>query len=177
MSEIIELTKIDFKSVFIAVVVILIGVKAIVSLFEWIVDKLGLETKWVRNKKAEHELLLETSKKQDNLSDCMNNIINSVGVLQQKQDEIVTTVNKLVDSNQARDEATIEEMCDRIGQKTRYYINVLHGIPEDEYDDFVRLFNAYEGIGGNHGAKQKYEYCIKHLEVLPVKKEIIVESK
>ena len=61
MDEIIELTKIDFAYIFVAVFVILIGVKVIVSLFEWVVGKLGLETKWMRQKKEEHNLLLETS--------------------------------------------------------------------------------------------------------------------
>lgn len=62
MSEIVELTKIDFVSVFIAVFAILVGVKAIVSLFEWVVSKLGLETKWMRQKREEHDLLVQTSK-------------------------------------------------------------------------------------------------------------------
>lgn len=61
VNEIIELTKINFSSVFIAVFVILVGVKAIVSLFEWVVEKLGLETKWMRTKREEHELLIKTS--------------------------------------------------------------------------------------------------------------------
>lgn len=61
MDEIIELTKIDFAYVFVAVFVILIGIKVIVSLFEWIINKLGLETKWMRNKREEHELLIQTS--------------------------------------------------------------------------------------------------------------------
>ena len=57
MDEIIELTKIDFSYVFIAVFVILIGIKVIISLFEWAVDKLGLETKWMKIKREEHVLL------------------------------------------------------------------------------------------------------------------------
>lgn len=61
MSEIIELTKINFSSVFVAVFVILIGIKAMVSLLEWVVDKLGLETKWMRKNREEHELLIQTS--------------------------------------------------------------------------------------------------------------------
>lgn len=61
MSEIIELTKIDFVSLFVAVFVILIGIKVIVSLFEWIVEKLGLETKWMRQKREERDLLIQTS--------------------------------------------------------------------------------------------------------------------
>lgn len=73
MNEIIELTNVDFSSIFISVFIILIGVKAIVSLFEWVINKLGLETKWMRRKREEHELLLDTS--------------NSLIALQQKHDE------------------------------------------------------------------------------------------
>lgn len=62
MNEIMELTKINFSSVFIAVFVILIGIKSIASLLEWVIEKLGLETKWMRRQREEHELLLNTSK-------------------------------------------------------------------------------------------------------------------
>ena len=69
MNEIIELTNVDFSSIFISVFIILISVKAIVSLFEWVINKLGLETKWMRRKREEHELLLQTSQ---NLADLRN---------------------------------------------------------------------------------------------------------
>lgn len=61
MSEIIELTNIDFSTIFISVFIILLGTKAVVSSFEWVINKLGLETKWMRQKREEHELLLNTS--------------------------------------------------------------------------------------------------------------------
>lgn len=61
MNEIIEITKVNFSSVFVSVSVILVGVKAIVSLFEWVVEKLGLETRWMRKQREEHELLIQTS--------------------------------------------------------------------------------------------------------------------
>ena len=61
MNEIIELTNLDFSSIFISVFIILVGIKAVVSLFEWIINKLGLETKWMREKREEHKLLLNTS--------------------------------------------------------------------------------------------------------------------
>lgn len=61
MDAILELTKIDFSYVFIAVFAILIGIKVIVSLFEWIVEKLGLETKWMRQKREQRDLLIQTS--------------------------------------------------------------------------------------------------------------------
>ena len=61
MDAIKELTQINFVYVFISVFVILIGIKVIVSLFEWVIDKLGLETKWMRKRREERELLFQTS--------------------------------------------------------------------------------------------------------------------
>ncbi|MDE6927076.1 MAG: hypothetical protein K2P59_17835, partial [Acetatifactor sp.] len=60
MNEIMELTRVNFSSVVIAFFVILTGVKTIVSLFEWAVEKLGLETKWMRKRHEEHDLLIRT---------------------------------------------------------------------------------------------------------------------
>lgn len=56
-----ELLNINFSYVLLSVFVILIGIKAVVSIFEWVIDKLGLETKWMRQKREEHELLIQTS--------------------------------------------------------------------------------------------------------------------
>ena len=61
MNEITELTKIDFAYVFIAVLLILVSIKFAVSLFEWAVNILGLETKWMSQKREEHDLLMQTS--------------------------------------------------------------------------------------------------------------------
>lgn len=69
MNEIFELTKINFSYVFISVFVILIGIKALVSIFEWVIMKLGLETKWMRKKQEEHNLLIQTSQNLIKLQD------------------------------------------------------------------------------------------------------------
>lgn len=199
MNEIKELFNINFSYVLISVFVILTGVKAIVSILEWVVNKLGLETKWIKRRNEEHELLMRTVNKleklqndylalvkqstnsyqetKNDLSAFITKMNNRIDDLKIKQDKITNCVNKIEESSKVRNDAIIEEMCDRIGQKTKYYINSLHGIPEDEYDDFVRLFNTYENIGGNHGAKKRYEYCINHLDILPVKKETVIENE
>ncbi len=62
MEQIKVLTTLDYSSLFITSFTALIGLKAIVSIFEWIFDKLGLETKWMRKKREEHDLLIQTSK-------------------------------------------------------------------------------------------------------------------
>lgn len=61
MDAITELVKIDFSSVFVSVFIVLIGIKAVVSIFEWVINKLGLETKWMRKQREEHDLLIQTS--------------------------------------------------------------------------------------------------------------------
>lgn len=84
MDAIIEIFKIDFAMLLTSVCVILVAVKSITCLLEWVIKKLGLETKWMRNKRAEHELLLNTAR--------------SLSTLQEKHDE---DLKKFVD-NQLR---------------------------------------------------------------------------
>ncbi len=61
MDTVIELTNLDFSSIFISVFIILVGGKTIISLLEWFVEKLGLESKWMKRKREDHELLIKTS--------------------------------------------------------------------------------------------------------------------
>lgn len=61
MEAITELIQVDFSSTLVSVFVILIGIKAIASIFEWVIEKLGLETRWMRNQREERDLLIKTS--------------------------------------------------------------------------------------------------------------------
>ena len=69
MDTITKLTTLDFSSIFISVFIILIGIKTIVSLFEWVVEKLGLDNKWTRKKREDHELLISTTNSLKELSE------------------------------------------------------------------------------------------------------------
>ena len=75
MESIQELLNINFSYVFFSVFTILIGIKAIVSLFEWMVEKLGLETKWMKKRNDERTLLIQTAK---NLEDLQKQHIHDV---------------------------------------------------------------------------------------------------
>lgn len=222
MNEIIELTNVDFSSIFISVFIILVGVKAIVSLFEWVINKLGLETKWMRRKREEHELLVQTSQ---NLSDLQNQhnhdveesnthdenikeelcifmkeIKSSVEKTQSEikqftenrvnhrkqsleiQKELKDSIKSIVTYNSSKDRqidnlmaAQREVLADKINEKYKYYISI-KGIPEDEVDEFTNLHTAYKGVGGNHSGDAKYEYCMNHLQVIPVKTKLIMND-
>ena len=58
MGDISMLSELDFSSILIGLFIILFGIKAIISIFEWFCVKLGIETKWNRQKREEHELLM-----------------------------------------------------------------------------------------------------------------------
>lgn len=94
MNEIIELTNIDFTYVFTAVFVILIGTKAAVSLFEWFIDKLGLETRWMRKKREDHELLIKTSQ---NLIELQERHIEDVRESDKQDAELRNDIKKIAD--------------------------------------------------------------------------------
>lgn len=222
MESIQELLNINFSYVFFSVFTILIGIKAIVSLFEWIIEKLGLETKWMKKRNDERTLLIQTAKnledlqkqhihdvKESNtndenirkaLSNFMAEIKTSVSDTQSEikkfaenrvndrkqsleiQKELTDSIKNIVAYNSGKDmqidnlmAAQREVLADKINEKYKYYISI-KGIPEDEVDEFTNLHTAYKGVGGNHSGDAKYEYCMNHLEVIPVKTKLVLKD-
>lgn len=194
MEPIKQLLELDMIQWFYTGIIILSGIVALLTLVSKFCDYIDKPIKWLKGQNDDHELIMRTRNDLDclikdykesvnqsirhddiikrDLSDLALEIKNALATMQDDQKEIAETVRQIALSNETRDNATMEEMCDRISQKSRHYINDLHGIPEDEYDDFVRLFKAYQGIHGNHGAEAKYNYCMKHLPILPVETKV-----
>lgn len=69
MEVITELSKINFLSYIIATCLIFVAFKGCVLAFEWIIDFFGIETKWMRRRKSEHNLLIKTSENLTKLQD------------------------------------------------------------------------------------------------------------
>lgn len=57
-----NLFTIDYVGFFITICTILVGIKAVSALFEWFIEKTGLEIRYFRKQKEEHELLIKTVK-------------------------------------------------------------------------------------------------------------------
>lgn len=69
MGEIEALFSVDWKSVIIAIFIALFAFQVAVKLFQWLLfDFLGIETKAMRQRKDEHELLIQTAKDLKELS-------------------------------------------------------------------------------------------------------------
>jgi hypothetical protein len=61
VSEFKALLQVDFPLVLSSILVIFAGFKGIITLLEWVADKTGLEFKWLRKKREDHELLIRTA--------------------------------------------------------------------------------------------------------------------
>lgn len=144
MNEIIELTKVNFSSIFIAVFVILIGLKAIVSLFEWIIEKLGLETKWMRQKKQEHELLIQTSQ---NLTALQEKHKEDVERSDRRDEEISADIKRLTQM------FVDKEIDDMRWEINNFATKVSEGKPcnKDSFTHCIHVYEKYEKILEENG--------------------------
>lgn len=52
----------DFVTLFVGILAVILALKVIVTAFEWVVSKFGIELKYQRKKREDHNLLIETSK-------------------------------------------------------------------------------------------------------------------
>lgn len=216
MGDLKELAQIDWWNIFIAVILALVCIKFVWSLFDWLfVEKLGIETKKMRQRRLEQEELKATrelakttaenldklQKKQCKDEEEFRNNLNSYMEESRKDrkalhDEMTKFENnrvndrqqslqiqkELKDSISARDMqiqslviANKEMLAEEINKKYKYYISI-GGVPEDEYDEFVALHKAYNGVGGNHHGDAKFEYCMEHLPVIPVKTKLVYKE-
>lgn len=144
MEEIKELFNINFSYVFISVFVILIGIKAVVSIFEWIVNKLGLETKYIRTRREEHELLMKTSK---NLAALQEKHKEDVERSDRRDEEISTDIKKLTKM------FVDKEIDDMRWEINNFATKVSEGKPcnKDSFTHCIRIYEKYEKILEENG--------------------------
>ena len=217
MNDLKQLVDIDWRYVFIAVILLLVCIKTVWSLIDWFIfEKLGIETRKMKQRRQESELLKTTaelakttaenlSKLQarhikdeeefrnnlksyieesrndrkalhDEMTKFTNNRIND----RQQSLEIQKELKDSIASRDIRIDSLIlankELLAEKINEKYKHYI-AIGGIPEDEYDEFVGMHKAYNGVGGNSHGDAKFEYCMQHLPVIPVETKLVIEHK
>ena len=192
MGDIEKLFTIDYQGLIVNTFIIIFAIVAIATVFGKFLTIIGKPINWFKGKDEDHEMLSKTIKNvqtlqiavedsielikenQDEIKQFYQNRVNDREQSLNKQKELLGLIEGLANSNTVRDGqihnlliANKEMLADRINQKYKYYISI-GGIPEDEYDEFVNMHKAYNGVGGNHHGDAKYEYCINHLPVIPV---------
>lgn len=216
--------QIDWWYVAIALVLLLVCIKFVWSLLDWFLfGKLGIETKKMKQRRQESELLKSTTDLAKTTAELAKTTAENLDTLQKRhtKDEEEFRINlnnyieesrkdrkalhdemtrfsdnrvndrkqsleiqkELKDSILIRDEqidalvtANKEMLAEKINEKYKYYISI-KGIPEDEYDEFVSLHKAYNGVGGNHHGDAKFQYCIEHLPIIPVETKLVYKHE
>ena len=190
MNYIEPLFQIDVKSLILWIFVILIAFQFSVKLCQWFIDFLGIETKAMRHKREEHELLMTTSEQLKKLSeqhsndmkqmyddnykhyqqscDIRENLSNRIIEMSEKLDEMKQTTDMRFEKNEKRENKRVQaELKDRISESYRYYhprkqINIM------EIEALEDLIKAYESYGGEnsfvHSVVQKEMYTWELIE-------------
>ena len=216
MNELKQLIEIDWWYVVIAIVALLIVVKLLWTLGDWLfVEKLGIETKKSRERREQKEAIkaatelatataqnldklqkkhcedeekfrnnlnnyMEESRKDrkalhDEMTKLTNNRISDRKQSLQIQKELKNSISDRDMQISALVTANKEMLAEKINEKYKYYISI-KGIPEDEYDEFVSLHEAYNGVGGNHHGDAKFQYCIEHLPIISVETKLVYKD-
>lgn len=144
MNEMIELTKIDYVSVLPAAVAILAGTRAILSLLESFVEKLGLETKWMRQRREEHELLIRTSQ---NLTALQTQHKHDMQKSDRRDEKISADIKKLTRM------FVDKEIDDMRWEINNFATKVSEGKPcnKDSFKHCIHIYEKYEQILSENG--------------------------
>lgn len=146
-----ELLNINFSYVFISVFVILIGIKTIVSLVEWFIEKLGLETKSMRKRKEEHNLLIQTS---NGLEDLRKDHANDMKRSDTHDDEIRKDIIEIrQDIKNLTDMFTNNEIEEMRWKINNFANQISDGkrCNKDSYKHILRTYERYEKILQENG--------------------------
>lgn len=158
--------------IIILIIGILVAIKFVVELIDWFKKRFDLKSGKSIKQEEYHNRIdnVESSLKEMNdsiksIATNQNTVMNDLTYINKRFDEIETKIDYLEEQAKGAQEADIEIMHDRISQRCKHYIEI-NGIPENEYEDFLRFFSTYESRGGNHGLKDKVEYCKNNLPII-----------
>lgn len=143
MDSITELTQIDYSAVFISVFIILIGIKAIASVIEWFIAKLGLETKRMRKNAEDHELLIKTS---ESLLELKERHENDMKESDKHDQEMRNDIKKLTDM------FINKEINDYRWEIVNFAAKITEGknCSKESYKHCMRTYSDYEKLLEEH---------------------------
>ena len=173
MDVIKQLTKLDYSTLIIGIVIVAGAFKVICEFFTWFVSYLGLETKKMRQSREKYELLINTAQGLKSLQDKQENdvkqsirhdenIKDDLKIVSEKVDAIAETLSKM----QKADNVT--EMK-KLKEKLVAYYNKYKNSDEWTSMDkevFWDLFEDYEKRGGDGFIHSKVEPIMRELKVI-----------
>jgi len=157
MDEVKEVLTLDWRAVLIGIVAIAAFFKVAVDFIKWLVKQFGIEFKSDREKREQHDLLMKTINRMDEmekihehtskearhyderLKDSIDNITKAIDRLSKK-------VDRMEEKSDATERADLK---DRIAQRYRKY-TVERQWTSMEKESFMGLIRDYEAHGGKN---------------------------
>lgn len=134
-----ELSQVNFLSYAITTVLLFIAFKAFILAIEWIMDYFGIETKWMRQKREEHDLLVQTSQ---NLIALQKKHEEDLKRSDIKDEEICKDVLKLTNMFTEKEiddlRWKILDFCSALSNGRKYN--------RETFDHIIQIYNKYEKI-------------------------------
>lgn len=144
MEIITELSKINYLSYMIATCILFIAFKGCILALEWIINFFGIETKWMKETRKEHELLMQTSQ---NLIALQEKHEKDIARSDQRDEEISCDIKKLT---QMFVDKEIDDMRWEIND---FATKVSEGKPynKDSFKHCIHVYEKYEQILEENG--------------------------
>lgn len=176
LGELESLMQIDFVRFVMDVFIILVGIVTIGNIISKFSEMIGKPIGWVKRRSEDHELIsktvadlnnfrekyitrgLKVEEEVEKLQRVQADVKDTLHDMSKKDDVLGDEISSLIIANR-------ETLGDRIDERFRYYFQI-GGIPEDEYEGFISLHDAYKLVGGNHIRDEKYDYAMKKFPIL-----------
>lgn len=134
MSEANALISLDFKQVFLSIVIILLAVKVLGTALDWLIDKLGLETKYSLKKK-------ELIKTVENHNSDIENLAKADKQIEEKVCSLEAKIDKLTDVvTEGRIQSMRSEILDAACRLSKM------DFTEEQYKNLFSVYTRYEEI-------------------------------
>ena len=137
METIKQLTELDYKTLIIGITVVIGAFKIAYTSFSWIISKFGLETKKMRQKREDHELLIATAKNLELLQNKQNEDVRQSIVHDKRIKDYIQKLSKMFIDLEIQDiRWNILSFCSDLSNGKQF---------SSEYYDYVfKLYDKYE---------------------------------
>ena len=137
MDTIKQLTELDYKTLIIGITVVAGSLKIVCNFFSWFVSHLGLETKKMRQKREDHEILIATAKNLELLQNKQNEDVRQSIVHDKRIKDDIQKLSKMFIDLEIQDiRWNILSFCSDLSNGKQF---------SSEYYDYVfKLYDKYE---------------------------------
>ena len=137
MDTIKQLTELDYSTLIIGITVVAGSLKIVCNFFSWFVSYLGLETKKMRQKREDHELLIATTKNLELLQNKQNEDVRQSIVHDKRIKDDIQKLSKMFIDLEIQDiRWNILSFCSDLSNGKQF---------SSEYYDYVfKLYDKYE---------------------------------